>query len=101
MLMLIEGIAMCSILLITCVIGIANGPIGLVVLYEKDVRERVIELGLAAKKKINRAFAITAAALYIPVLALTPLMVYFINGADGFLDGFFADDGYTSHHGTF
>ena len=37
MIILIEGIVMCFLLLIVCVIGIANGPVGLVVLYEKDV----------------------------------------------------------------
>ena len=45
MIILIEGIVMCFLLLITCVIGIANGPVGLVVLYEKDVQDRVVELG--------------------------------------------------------
>jgi hypothetical protein len=40
MLLLIEGIVMCFVLLIVCVIGIANGPVGLVLLYEKDVQER-------------------------------------------------------------
>lgn len=29
-----------------CVIGIANSPVGVVLLYEKDVQQRVIELGL-------------------------------------------------------
>ena len=41
---------MCFILLIVCVIGIANkGPVGLVCFYEKDVQDRVVELGLTTK----------------------------------------------------
>ena len=44
-LLLIETIVMCFALLIVCVVGIANGPAGLVVLYEEDVQQRVVELG--------------------------------------------------------
>ncbi len=88
MLILMEGIVMCFILLLTCVIGIANGPAGLVVLYEQDVQDRAVKLGLTTKEKIKRSFIITCLALYLPVLFLTPLMAYGINGAQGFLDGF-------------
>lgn len=35
MIILFESIVMCFILLIICVIGIANGPVGLVTFYEK------------------------------------------------------------------
>ena len=35
MIILVEGIVMCFALLIVCVVGIANGPVGLVLLYEK------------------------------------------------------------------
>ena len=44
MLIVVEGIVMCFVLLIVCVVGISNGPVGLVLLYEKDVQERVVEL---------------------------------------------------------
>lgn len=49
-----EGIIVCFILLLICVVGIANGAVGLVHLYGKDVRERVIELGLTTEKRIRR-----------------------------------------------
>ncbi len=79
---------MCFLLLIVCVIGIANGPVGLVVLYEKDVQERVIELGYTTREKIKKSFIITSIALFIPMIVLVPIMVYYINGAVGFWDGF-------------
>ena len=79
---------MCFLLLITLVIGIANGPVGMVVMYEKDVQKRVIELGLITKKKMKRIFIITSIALYLQTLLLIPTMVYFINGARGFLNIF-------------
>lgn len=88
MLLLIEGIVMCFVLLLVCVIGIANGPVGLVVFYEDDVQQRVVELGLTTKAKIKKTMAIVTVALYAPVFILTPLMVYGINGAVGFWDGF-------------
>lgn len=88
MILLIEGIVMCFLLLIVCVIGIANGPEGLVVLYEDDVQARVVELGLTTKEKIRKSLIVTSAAMFGPVLFLTPAMVYGINGAEGFWDGF-------------
>lgn len=51
---LIEGIVMCFVLLIICVVGIANGPAGLVVFYEQEVKDRVVELGLTTKEKIQK-----------------------------------------------
>lgn len=88
MMLLLEGIVMCFVLLLVCVIGIANGPVGLVVFYEDDVQQRVVELGLTTKAKIKKTMLITCIALYAPVLLLTPLMVYGINGAVGFWEGF-------------
>ena len=84
-LIIIEGIVMCFIMLITLVIGIANGPEGMVVMYEQDVQNRTLELGLTTKKKMKTTFIISLLALYLPILLLIPTMVYFINGARGFL----------------
>ncbi len=89
MLILLEGILMCFLLLLTCVIGIANGPVGLVVLYEQDVQDRVVELGLTTKANIRKSFIVTCIAMFLPALVLVPAMVYGFNGAEGFWDGFF------------
>ena len=85
---LVEGIVMCFVLLIICVVGIANGPVGLVVFYEQEVKDRVVELGLTTKEKIQKTSIITVIALFVPMLVLVPLMVYGINGAKGFWDGY-------------
>ena len=86
---MIEGLAMCFILLIVCVVGIAkDGPVGLVCFYEKDVQERVVELGLTTKDRIKRSTVIAAIAVTIPIIVLIPYMVYVINGAVGFRDAF-------------
>lgn len=89
MLILIEGLAMCFILLIICVIGIANGPVGSVYFYEPDVQEKVVELGLTTKEKIKKRYTLAGIALFVPILIFVPAMVYFINGARGFWDVFF------------
>ena len=85
---LVEGIVMCFVLLIICVVGIANGPVGLVVFYEQEVKNRVVELGLTTKEKIRKTSIITVIALLVPMLVFVPLMVYGINGAKGFWSGY-------------
>lgn len=88
MLLLLEGALLCFLLLLTCVVGIANGPAGLAVLYERDVQERAVALGYTSRAQIRRRFALVGAAMFAPVLVLTPLLVYAVNGASGFADGF-------------
>ena len=87
-LLLLEGIVMCFVLLIVCVVGIANGPVGLVVFYEPDVQKRVVELGYTTEKAIRRRTTLVSLLLSVPLFLLPPLMVYGLNGATGFLDGF-------------
>ena len=88
MLLIIEGLAMCFILLMICVVGIANGPVGCVYFYEPEVQERVVELGLTSKEKIKKDYALAGVFLFVPILVFIPAMVYFINGARGFMDIF-------------
>jgi hypothetical protein len=70
------------------VVGIANGPVGLVVFYEQEVKDRVVELGMTTREKIKRISILTMIALFVPMIVLVPLMVYGINGARGFWNGF-------------
>ncbi|MBQ1438606.1 MAG: hypothetical protein IIZ10_02860 [Solobacterium sp.] len=89
MILIVEGMAMCLIILMVCVIGIAtDGPVGLVNFYEEDVQQRVVELGLTTPEKINRRAVISGIAVFIPMLILIPYMVYGLNGAAGFRQRF-------------
>ena len=88
MLILVESLAMCFILLLICVIGIANGPVGSVYFYEPEVQEKVVELGLTTKEEIKKRYTIAGVALFVPILVFVPAMVYFINGARNFWDIF-------------
>ena len=88
MLIILEGLIMCFWLLLICVVGIANGPVGLVVFYEQDVKDRVVKCGLTTAERIKKASAISSIALFLPLLTVVPAVVYFYNGVDGFLNGF-------------
>ena len=85
---LFEGIVLSFIVLVACVVGIANGPVGLVVLYEREVWERCIENGLTTKAKIMKngnRFKLFSIPL---MLAVVLLSAYGINGAGTFWEGF-------------
>lgn len=86
--LIVEGLVMAFWLLIVCVVGIANGPAGLVVFYEKDVQDRVIELGLTTQEELKKSTVIILLVLFIPVLTVVPAMVYLLNKASGFTEGF-------------
>ena len=88
MLVFFEGIVMCFILVMYCVIGIRNGAVGLVCLYEKDVQERVVELGLVTKQQIKKQFLISSIVLFIPLFTLVPYMVNGVNGVTDYTEGY-------------
>ena len=88
MLLFIEGIVMCFILLLFCVIGISNGPEKFTVFYEKDVQVRAIELGFTTRKDIRKQTIISVIVLYLPCFLLIPFMLYYLNEARTFNDFF-------------
>ncbi len=88
MIVVFEGIVMCFILLMYCVVGIRNGAVGLVCLYEDDVQNRVVELGLITKKQIKKQFIISTIILFVPLFTLVPYMVYGVNAVTDFTEGF-------------
>jgi len=79
-----EGIVLCFILLMFCVIGISNGSEKFTVFYEKDVQDRAIELGYTTKEQIKKQTIIAVIVLYLPCFTLVPLMVCSINGTKEF-----------------
>lgn len=85
---IIESIVGCFIVLIACVVGISNGAVGLVWLYEKEVQDRVVELGLTTEKRIKRNELLFKVFGIIPFFIFVILSVYGINGTRGFWEGF-------------
>lgn len=87
-LVILESICECFILLISCVIGIKNGPVGLVCMYEKEVQDRVVEKGLITKEQIKKNADLFKIFGIIPCFAFLIFCVYAVNGARGFFEGF-------------
>ncbi len=85
---IVEGLILAALLYLFCCIGIRNGAVALVHLYERDVQERAVELGLITNDKIRRnamCFKLAGVAIYL----IYPIVcVYWINGARGFWEGF-------------
>ena len=89
MLIVFEGLILSFWLLLICVVGIAkDGPVGLVVFYEQEVQDRVVELGLNTKERIKKISIISTMALFLPMVTVFPVIVYFYNGVNGFRDCF-------------
>lgn len=87
-LIFIEGLAASFTLLLGCVVGIAKKNVNLVCFYEKPVWDRVIEKELITKKQIIKNANLFKLFSVLPLLVVTLFCVYYINGARGFLEGF-------------
>ena len=98
---LLEGAFMCLLLLLICVVGIANGPEGLVIFYEENVQQRAVELGLTTKERIKITKIISGLLLFLPVIFLAPAMVYWLNGTRGFYPVFWQITGILMIEGLF
>ena len=88
MLILFEGLICCLIVLLSCVIGIANGPVNMVFFYDQKVQDKVVELGLTDKDRIRRNCNIFKYCGILPYFVFVVISVYFINKARGFLEPF-------------
>ena len=85
---LLEGLGLGALLFLVCAVGIRNGAVGMVHLYEPAVQERCITLGLTTREKIKRNQA-TFKIVCIPgYIAYVLVFVYAVNGARGFVAGF-------------
>lgn len=74
---ILEGIGLGVLLILICAIGIRKGAVGMVHLYSPEVQERCVTLGLTTHAKIKRN-----------ALIFKAVCVYALNGARGFLAGF-------------
>ncbi len=48
---IIEGLVVCFIVLMACVVGIANGAVNLVFLYEKEVQDKLLKWDLSPVRR--------------------------------------------------
>ena len=84
----LEGLGLGVLLVLVCAVGIRRGAIGMVHLYSQAVQERCVKLGLTTTEKIRRN-ALLFKVICIPgYIAYVLIFVYVVNGARGFLAGF-------------
>ena len=88
MILIFEGLVLSFLLLISCVVGKANGAVNMVFLYEKEVQDRVVELGLIDKNKIQKNKNNFMLFGIIPFFILLIIFIYVINKTRGFKEGF-------------
>ena len=86
--LIIEGLGLGLLLYLICAIGIRNGAVGMVHLYDEKVQERVVALGLTTREAIRKR-SVRFRRLCLPGYLIYVLVcVYLVNGARGFFGGF-------------
>ncbi len=86
--LIVEGLGLGFLLYLICAIGIRNGAIGMVHLYDQKVQERVVALCLTTAEEIRKR-SVRFKSLCLPgYLVYVLICVYLINGARGFFAGF-------------
>ena len=83
-----EGLGLGILLYLICAIGIRNGAVGMVHLYDKKVQERVVALGLTTAEEIRKRSVLFRSLCLPGYLVYVLICVYVINGARGFFEGF-------------
>ena len=85
---ILEGIGLGVLLILVCAIGIRKGAVGMAHLYSPEVQEWCETLGLTTHAKIKRNALIFKAVCVPGYIAYVLVCVYGLNGARGFLAGF-------------
>ena len=85
---ILEGIGLGVLLILVCAIGIRKSAVGMVHLYSPEVQGRCVKLGLTTHKKIERSALIFKAVCVPGYIAYVLVCAYAVNGARGFLAGF-------------
>lgn len=85
---ILEGLGLGILLILVCAFGIRKGAVGMVHLYSPQVQERCVEMGLTTHERIKRNKLLFKACCLPGYIAYVLIFVYAVNGARGFLTGF-------------
>ena len=85
---ILEGLGLGVLLVLVCAFGIRKGAVGMVHLYSAEVQARCVQLGLTTAEKIRRSSLIFKAVCVPGYIAYVLVFVYAVNGARGFVSGF-------------
>ena len=86
--LVLEGLGLGFLLYLICAIGIRNGAVGMVHLYDQKVQERVVSLGLSTADEIRKRSVFFRSLCLPGYLIYVLICVYMINGTRGFFEGF-------------
>ena len=85
---IVEGVLLGALLALFCAVGIRGGAVNMVFLYHRDVQDRCVENELITRENIKRNRRLFK-GLGIPLyFAFVLVSVYAVNGARGFVLGF-------------
>ena len=85
---IIEGLVLGVLLVLICAVGIRKGAVGMVHLYSPEVQDRCVKLKLTTHEKVRRNTLLFKVICIPGYIAYVLVCVYAINGAVGFLAGF-------------
>ena len=88
MVLILECMIICFILLVPCVVAIANGIHNAAFLFERDVQDRVVEMGLTTREHLDRNKKRFKYTTLLIMVAFAIWAVYGIDGARGFWNPF-------------
>ena len=86
--LIMEGFGLGFLLCLVCAIGIRNGAVGMIHLYEQTVQNRAVELGMTTEEEINKRSLLFKAVCIPGYMIYVLVCVYALNGARGFWSGF-------------
>lgn len=101
MVLILECIIICFILLVPCVVAIANGIHNAAFLFEKDVQNRVVVMGLITREKLARNKIMFKVITLTVMVSFCIWAVYGINGVRGFWTPFWQLYALTMAEGLF
>ena len=85
---ILEGLGLGVLLVIVCAVGIRKGAVGMAHLYSPEVQKRCVKLGLTTNERIKRKSLMFKAVCVPGYIAYVLVCVYALNGAKGFVQGF-------------
>ena len=85
---ILEGLGLGVLLVLVCAFGIRKGAVRMVHLYSAAVQERCVAQGLTTHERIKRNAILFKLCCLPGYIAYVLVLVYAVNGARGFLSGF-------------
>ena len=84
----LEGLGLGCLLIFVCYVGIRRDAVGMAHLYSPEVQKRCVQLGITNYERIRRKSMMFKVVCIPGYSAYVLVCVYVLNGAKGFVQGF-------------